>query len=97
MKGGTWAIIAAALSVIVVAVAFHLELSARSRAYGEVNGLSARLTGDLDAHRISPSQAAALRARISLARAQIERDDVLGAQQQMKRVRADLRTDTRSA
>ncbi len=97
MKGATLAIIAAGLSVIVVALAFHLELSARSRAYSELRGLNAKTTTDLDDHRISPSQAATLERRIGLARLQIERNDVLGAQEQLERVKADLRADTRSA
>lgn len=97
MKGATLAIIAAGLSIIVVALAFHLELSARSRAYGELRGLNARMSTDLDDHRISRSQAATLERRIGLARLQIERNDVLGAQEQLERVKADLRADLRSA
>ena len=97
MKGATLAIIAAGLSVIVVALAFHLELSARSRAYSELRGLRTETTTDLDHHRISASRAATLESRLGRARRRIEEDNVLGAQKLLGRVKAELRSGTRSA
>ena len=97
MKVGTLGIGAAGLSLVAVAFAFHLELSARSRAYSELRGLRAETTTDLDQHRISASRAAALDGRLGQARKQIEENDVLGAQKLLDRVKADLRDGTRSA
>ena len=97
MKARIWAIIAVALGVGAVAFAFHSELSARSRAYSELRGLRTETTTDLDHHRISRSRAATLENRLGRARRRIEEDNVLGAQKLLGRVRADLRSRTRSA
>jgi hypothetical protein len=97
MKARIWAIIAATLGVVAVAFAFHFELNARSRAYRELRGLRAETTTDLDHHRISRSRAAALESRLGRARRRIEEDNVLGAQKLLGRVKADLKSRTRSA
>ena len=97
MKAKIWAMIAAALGVLAVAFAFHFELSARSRAYSELRGLRTETTTDLDHHRISASRAATLESRLGRARRRIEEDNVLGAQKLLGRVKADLKSRTRSA
>ena len=97
MKVRILALAATGLGVIAVALAFHFEVSARSRAESELRALRADTITNLDEHRISASRAAALERRLAEARTQIEKDDVLGAQEQLLRVRADLRTATRAA
>ena len=97
MKARIWAIIAAVLGIVAVAFALHFELSARSRAYSELRGLRTETTTDLDRHRISRSRAATLESRLGRARRRIEEDNVLGAQKLLGRVRADLKSSTRSA
>ncbi len=97
MKTGILAVVAAVLAVVAVAFAFHFELSARSRIDSELRGLRTRTVTDLDRHLISPVQAAAIERRLGQARAQIQRDDVLGAQKLLSGVKAALRTGTRAA
>ena len=97
MKAGILAVAAAVLGIAAFALAFHFELSARSRIDSELRGLHARTVTDLDHHLISPGQAAALERRLGQARMQIQRDDVLGAQKLLSGVRAALRSGTRSA
>ncbi len=98
MKVGTWAIVGAAAGVVVaVGLAVHFELSARTRVDNELRGLRTEVTTDVDHHRLSPSQAAALESQLGQVRRQIEEDDVRGAQRLLHEVKADLKSSTRSA
>ena len=97
MKARILAVVAVVLGVVAVGFAFHFELSARARIDSELHGLRARTVSDLDRHLISPVQAAAIERRLGQARAQIQRDDVLGAQKLLSGVKSALRSGTRAA
>lgn len=100
MKVKTLTVVAAGSGVIAaaaIAFAVHFELSARARAYSELRGLRTETMAEVQHHRISPSQAAAIDRRLSRVRLQIEDDDVRGAQKLLDGVRAALGNGTRSA
>ena len=97
MKAGILAVVAVVLGLVAVGFAFHFELNARSRIDSELRGLHARTVTDLDRHLISPVQAASIERRLGEARAQIQRDDVLGAQKLLSGVKSALRSGTRAA